>query len=966
MGEVYGTILFLMLFFVWLIWLQKTESPSVSYLEKQKEKQGFQNQASPGAPAPTYSIPGYAASGVYLQVTDYGDLIVKNPAGSVVWSANAGKPPSTQQTDECIPDVMSYPFVQSDCYQLDATIKSNTQLLNSLSMGVSCEAGYYCDGTGSTTTPTRENMCPSGTYCPVNSKEPTDCPAGQYSSAGAALCTDCPAGKYSSGGATVCEDCPAGQSSDSGESSCRICPVGYYCPGGGSVACPAGKTSAGGATATSSAACTNCPAGEHSLAGGTCINCPVGYYCTGNGIADPCPAGKTSMGTQRSIQSCVSCPPGQSSEAGGTCTPCSPGRSSFSGGPCFDCQQGAHCPGGIGPADCRAGYYCPWPAATPVHCGAGKSSPRRSISVEDCTVCPTAYYCPANEVTMKCPAGKTSTGGLTATSVAACTNCPIGQTSVAGGLCEPCPAGHYCPGGVPAVACPSGKISAGGVTSISADTCSSCPAGKTPSLAKNNCVNCLAGQYSLAGGPCTDCPRGQSSVAGGQCEYCPIGQYQSGSACLNCPSGQSSTVGICTSCPSGQSSVQGGACCSAGYVSVTGSTSGSASGSMRGGKCNPCPEGYYCPTGTSSIPCVAGKTSIGGPTAINISACINCSSYYGYYCPAGGSPIIPCNVTRLTETLKIFTTPIRFNKPFGLALDSAGNIYVADTYFHTIRKIGNEDWNSISLVAGTRTAGFVSGTGSAARFNHPSGIVVDSQGYIYVADTHNNRIRLITPAGVVLSSVAGSGTAGFADGTGTAAQFNKPTGVALDSQGNVYVADSENHRIRKITSPWVVTTVAGSGTAGFANGTGIAAQFNKPTGLTVDSQGNVYVADSENHRIRKITPAGVVSTVAGSGTAGFANGAGTAAQFNYPYGIFRDSMGILYITDSANKRIRKITPAGVVSTLAGNGLPGSADEVPLSSSFYNPKGIAVGSDGTVYITDSDDNALRIIRQDCAE
>jgi sugar lactone lactonase YvrE len=387
---------------------------------------------------------------------------------------------------------------------------------------------------------------------------------------------------------------------------------------------------------------------------------------------------------------------------------------------------------------------------------------------------------------------------------------------------------------------------------------------------------------------------------------------------------------------------------------------------MRGGKCNPCPEGYYCPTGTSSIPCVAGKTSIGGPTAINISACINCSSYYGYYCPAGGSPIIPCNVTRLTETLKIFTTPIRFNKPFGLALDSAGNIYVADTYFHTIRKIGNEDWNSISLVAGTRTAGFVSGTGSAARFNHPSGIVVDSQGYIYVADTHNNRIRLITPAGVVLSSVAGSGTAGFADGTGTAAQFNKPTGVALDSQGNVYVADSENHRIRKITSPWVVTTVAGSGTAGFANGTGIAAQFNKPTGLTVDSQGNVYVADSENHRIRKITPAGVVSTVAGSGTAGFANGAGTAAQFNYPYGIFRDSMGILYITDSANKRIRKITPAGVVSTLAGNGLPGSADEVPLSSSFYNPKGIAVGSDGTVYITDSDDNALRIIRQDCAE
>ena len=303
-----------------------------------------------------------------------------------------------------------------------------------------------------------------------------------------------------------------------------------------------------------------------------------------------------------------------------------------------------------------------------------------------------------------------------------------------------------------------------------------------------------------------------------------------------------------------------------------------------------------------------------------------------------------------------YGTSAQFQKPTGVALDALGNIYVTDFLNNRIRKITAS--GIVSTLAGSGTAGSVDGNGTNAQFYAPAGVAVDAQGNIYVVDRYNNLIRKITASGLV-STLAGSGTQGFADGDGSAAQFYGPLGMAVDAQGNIYVADYGNNRIRKITASGSVSTLAGSGTQGFADGNVTTAQFNGPMWVAVDAQGNIYVTDGRN-LIRKITASGIVSTLAGSGTRGFADGNGTTAQFNDPAGMAVDAQGNIYVADYGNNRIRKITASGSVSTLAGSGTQGFADGNGTTAQFNGPSGIALDAQGNIYVADDHNNRIRKI------
>jgi hypothetical protein len=301
----------------------------------------------------------------------------------------------------------------------------------------------------------------------------------------------------------------------------------------------------------------------------------------------------------------------------------------------------------------------------------------------------------------------------------------------------------------------------------------------------------------------------------------------------------------------------------------------------------------------------------------------------------------------------------RFGGSQGIATDSAGNVYVADG--NAIRKVTPA--GAVTTFAGTAaSSGNTDATGAAASFLGPFGVATDSEGNVYVADTNNNTIRKITPGGVVTTFAGTAGVRGGTDATGAAASFNGPAGVATDSAGNVYVADDNNATIRKITPAGVVTTLAGTaGSLGNTDATGAAASFRFPTSVTTDSAGNVYVADEGNSTIRKITPAGVVSTLAGSSVTGNTDATGAAARFLNPNGVATDSAGNVYVSDTLNSTIRKITPAGAVTTLAGSaGSNGSIDATGAAARFWNPSGVAADGAGNVYVADTVNSNIRKI------
>jgi sugar lactone lactonase YvrE len=309
----------------------------------------------------------------------------------------------------------------------------------------------------------------------------------------------------------------------------------------------------------------------------------------------------------------------------------------------------------------------------------------------------------------------------------------------------------------------------------------------------------------------------------------------------------------------------------------------------------------------------------------------------------------------------------QFCAPFGLAADSAGNVYVADSLNDTIREVTSA--GVVSTLAGRpRIAGSSDGTGANATFSLPSGLAIDSAGTIYVADTGNATLRMVAPGGVVSTLAGTAGVLGYADGSGTAAEFRGGQGPAVDSQGNVYLADNNDLAIRKVTPQGAVSTFAGTAPElGTADGAGSGARFYGPNGLATDSAGNVYVADTLNCEIRKMTPAGAVTTLAGSPIHctfpyfGDTDGTGAAAQFAWPYAVAVDTAGNVYVADTDNDTIRKITPAGAVTTLAGTpGYPGSADGTGSAARFNGPFGLTTDSAGNVYVADTGNDTIRKI------
>lgn len=301
----------------------------------------------------------------------------------------------------------------------------------------------------------------------------------------------------------------------------------------------------------------------------------------------------------------------------------------------------------------------------------------------------------------------------------------------------------------------------------------------------------------------------------------------------------------------------------------------------------------------------------------------------------------------------------RFYIPSGAAVDLAGNVFIADSGNHTIRRI--TPTGVVSTFAGqTGTPGFDDGRGGAARFTLPQDVAVDHFGIIYVADAGNHTIRKITAEGVVTTLAGLAGSSGSRDGIGALARFNFPASVAVDPEGNVYATDSEAHTIRKVTPAGVVTTLAGiAGVSGDSNGTGTKARFNEPMGIEFAPNGNLYVADLGNFMIRKVSRDGVVRTHAGHTEApGNVDGTGSAARFEAPIGIAVDASSNVFVSDRENNNIRRVSEAGVVTTLAGQWMAGSIDGVGSAARFDNPAGIGADAEGNVFVCELDSSTIR--------
>ena len=410
--------------------------------------------------------------------------------------------------------------------------------------------------------------------------------------------------------------------------------------------------------------------------------------------------------------------------------------------------------------------------------------------------------------------------------------------------------------------------------------------------------------------------------------------------------------------------------------------------------CANCTPGFYCAAGSLNV---FGGTNITGAHCILASnyailfipvfvACFHvwklqslCILHFSVCAMCCRCALPRCHLTG-ADTLRVSTiagsgatTPFTngvglvatFYNPYGMVIDASGTAYVADYLNHRVRQIVVST-GAVTTLAGSGTVASTDGTGTAAAFSNPLYVALDGLGNLYVTDWGTHRIRKVVLATQAVTTVAGSGTGTFADGAGVAASFNQPYGIVCDASGNAYVADHGNHRIRKIVlSSATVTTLAGSGAPSSANGVGAAAGFNRPINVVVDSSGTLlFVADHDNRMIRQIVIATqTVTTLAGSGTSGSANGVGIAAQFMNPQGLALDSFGNLFVGDTGSNLIRRIVIVSqTVTTIVGAAGAGAwVDGIGTNAAIKNPTGLATDARGNVYETDSSNHRVRVMQ-----
>ena len=369
----------------------------------------------------------------------------------------------------------------------------------------------------------------------------------------------------------------------------------------------------------------------------------------------------------------------------------------------------------------------------------------------------------------------------------------------------------------------------------------------------------------------------------------------------------------------------------------------------------------------------------GNPVALTIN--LHGGNYSGpmSYNSVNGAPVTPptYDVYIPADTYSIMVIGVNWGATAafaasvnGVALDPSTIQQVTGVAWtpSPVQNIVVANSNIINTIAGNGTMGYSGdgGPATSAELGIPSGVAVDAAGNTYIAETQNNRIRMVTPAGII-STFAGNGTAGFSGdgGPATSAEINFPTAVAVDGSGNIYIADGNNHRIRRVNPQGVISTFAGSGSGEYSGDGGPATSAGIfPEAVAADTAGNIYISDITNFRIRKVNTSGIISTYAGNGTFGYSGDGGqaTAAQMKNPYGVAADVHGNVYFADPNNYVVRMINPAGIISNFAGNGTAGnSGDGGPaIQAALANPAGVCVDAGANVYIVDNVSNNVRTV------